>query len=138
MYPLSINVDPISGTVLDFFPVRFIRVPECHLARDNEMRCQTGMRMRRVVGVSASDKSDDLRQIYIGACDLRSVCPRKDMGEAPRAHLRLVLLAHYLNLPAETRRLLICMNKQYTYYVCDDVGYLSTGRVKEERTKGKG
>lgn len=32
--------------------------------------------------------------MYMGSGHLRSVCPRKDMREAPGAHLRLVLSAH--------------------------------------------
>ncbi|KAL6878100.1 hypothetical protein HDV57DRAFT_123566 [Trichoderma longibrachiatum] len=49
MHPPSLDIDPRAWTVGDLVAVRLVRIPQCHLAVDNQMRCQPGMRVGSVV-----------------------------------------------------------------------------------------
>lgn len=49
VHPPSLDVDPGAAAVGDLGAVRLVRVPQGHLAVDNQMRGQPGVRVGRVV-----------------------------------------------------------------------------------------
>lgn len=54
MHSASLHVHPGADAVRRLFPIRLVRIPQCHLAVDNQMRCQPAVRVGRVVRVSAA------------------------------------------------------------------------------------